>query len=196
MIIYKTTNLVNGKIYIGYDTKNNPEYFGSGKIYRQAEQKYGKENFRKTTIDSDKNFKSLCLKEIFWIDALDARNPKVGYNIHPGGKGSESGENNPIHGMRCSEETKKKMSIAHTGKKLSDETKRKIGKSNAIVLIGKRLSAEHKKKIGMSICGEKHPLYGTHRSDKTKEKIRQKAIGENNPMSKTNREKRRLRENK
>lgn len=85
MIIYKTTNLVNGKIYIGYDTKNNPEYFGSGKIYRQAEQKYGKENFRKTTIDSDKNFKSLCLKEIFWIDALDARNPEVGYNIAEGG---------------------------------------------------------------------------------------------------------------
>ena len=30
MIIYKTTNLVNGKIYIGQDAKNNPKYLGSG----------------------------------------------------------------------------------------------------------------------------------------------------------------------
>lgn len=30
MIIYKTTNLINNKIYIGQDSKNNPEYLGSG----------------------------------------------------------------------------------------------------------------------------------------------------------------------
>ena len=31
MIIYKTTNLITGKIYIGQDSKNNPKYLGSGK---------------------------------------------------------------------------------------------------------------------------------------------------------------------
>jgi hypothetical protein len=35
MIIYKTTNLVNGKYYVGKDEKNNPEYLGSGKILEQ-----------------------------------------------------------------------------------------------------------------------------------------------------------------
>ena len=30
MIIYKTTNLINGKIYIGKDEKNTPNYIGSG----------------------------------------------------------------------------------------------------------------------------------------------------------------------
>ena len=32
MIVYKTTNLVNRKIYIGKDSKNNETYYGSGKI--------------------------------------------------------------------------------------------------------------------------------------------------------------------
>ena len=47
MIIYKTTNLVNKKIYIGQDSKNNPEYLGSGAIVKKAIKKYGKENFKK-----------------------------------------------------------------------------------------------------------------------------------------------------
>lgn len=32
MVIYKTTNLKNGKIYIGQDKHNNPDYIGSEKI--------------------------------------------------------------------------------------------------------------------------------------------------------------------
>lgn len=47
MIIYKTTNKINGKIYVGLDTKNNPKYLGSGKIIKFAIKKYGKENFEK-----------------------------------------------------------------------------------------------------------------------------------------------------
>ena len=46
MIIYKTTNLVNGKIYIGKDSKNNPNYLGSGNLLKKALIKYGKENFK------------------------------------------------------------------------------------------------------------------------------------------------------
>lgn len=97
MIIYKTTNLVNGKIYVGYDTKNDAKYLGSGKYYKRAEDKYGKENFRKTTIDTDDDFADLCRKEIFWINFYDARNLVIGYNITEGGRG---------HKGPLSEETK------------------------------------------------------------------------------------------
>ena len=41
MIIYKTTNLINGKFYIGKDSKNDPNYLGSGKILKKAFKKYG-----------------------------------------------------------------------------------------------------------------------------------------------------------
>jgi hypothetical protein len=43
--IYKTTNLINGKIYIGKRSHKNPEkdkYLGSGNVLKQAISKYGK----------------------------------------------------------------------------------------------------------------------------------------------------------
>ena len=39
MVIYKTTNLINGKYYIGKDIHNNPKYLGSGIALRKAIEK-------------------------------------------------------------------------------------------------------------------------------------------------------------
>ena len=44
MVIYKTTNLVNGKSYVGMDSKNDPNYLGSGKLLKRAVKKYGRES--------------------------------------------------------------------------------------------------------------------------------------------------------
>lgn len=51
MIIYKTTNKINGKIYVGKDKYNNPKYLGSGLLLNLAIQKYGKDNFEKQVIE-------------------------------------------------------------------------------------------------------------------------------------------------
>ena len=42
MQVYKITNLLNNRIYIGQDSNSNPNYFGSGKLIKQAIKKYGK----------------------------------------------------------------------------------------------------------------------------------------------------------
>lgn len=50
-IIYKVTNLINGKIYIGRDLRNNPKYLGGGIAIKSAHKKYGRENFVKEILE-------------------------------------------------------------------------------------------------------------------------------------------------
>ena len=53
-MIYKTTNLLNNRYYIGFHkfSINKPEdgYLGSGKLIRRAVEKYGKENFKREVL--------------------------------------------------------------------------------------------------------------------------------------------------
>jgi len=42
--------MINGKIYIGQDSKNNPDYLGSGKLIQRALNRYGRENFKKEIL--------------------------------------------------------------------------------------------------------------------------------------------------
>lgn len=49
-IVYITTNLVNGKKYIGSHKDNNPKYLGSGVYLKKALIKYGKDNFSREII--------------------------------------------------------------------------------------------------------------------------------------------------
>lgn len=193
MVIYKTTNLINGKIYIGYDTKNDSNYYGSGRKYLLAKKKYGKENFRKAIIDSDEDFKALCLKEIFWIAFYDARNPAVGYNITKGGLG---------HCSPCSEEAKQKIGIANSGKNNGMYGKGHLISGEKHPMFGKHHSKESNKKNRDSHLGKVHSEEakqkmkgthtGTHFSKETRVKLKIINSGQNNPNSKTNREKRRL----
>lgn len=90
MIVYKTTNIVNGKIYVGKDTKDDPNYLGSGTYLRNAIKKYGRENFKKETIERCETNEQPCKREIYWIKELDARNTSIGYNISLGGDGWDS----------------------------------------------------------------------------------------------------------
>ena len=61
MEIYKTTNKITGKYYIGLNSTSNPNYLGSGVDLKTQINKYGKENFIKeilciiTSNSTDKN---------------------------------------------------------------------------------------------------------------------------------------------
>ena len=68
--IYKITNLINGKIYIGQHTTSNLDdgYMGSGKILMRAIKKYGVENFRKEIQGFYEDIDELNYMERLFVD--------------------------------------------------------------------------------------------------------------------------------
>jgi hypothetical protein len=87
MIIYKTTNLINDKIYIGQSVDDNPSYLGSGTLLLIDIKAQGKENFKKEIIDTASTIEELNEKEKYWIEYYNSVNPKIGYNLSKGGTG-------------------------------------------------------------------------------------------------------------
>jgi group I intron endonuclease len=81
MVIYITENLINGKKYIGKDSKNDPKYIGSGQLLLKDIKKYGKENFKKSIIEYCKDDEELSIRESFWIKKHNALQKDDYYNI-------------------------------------------------------------------------------------------------------------------
>jgi group I intron endonuclease len=124
MIIYKITNKINGKIYIGQttqslrdrknnhvaDSKRNRKGRVASKISR-AIQKYGITNFLFEEICTTNSIDELNNLECYYIGIYNSTNDKIGYNLLNGGH--QNG--------RHSEESKIKMSIS--SKKVADSVK-------------------------------------------------------------------------
>jgi len=128
--VYLTTNLVNGRVYVGQRIGNfNFEYLGSGVCLQRAIRKYGKNKFVVKFVKCAGDKAGLDFLEIKYIAQYRKRLGKENvYNVLNGGDGG--GEGGPFFkGHNHSEETKKKMSIARRGRVCSEETKAKIGKA-------------------------------------------------------------------
>lgn len=177
--IYRTTNKLNGHDYIGQHTTNdiNDGYLGSGTLLKKAIEKYGKENFKREILRYCSNNDELNRAESELIDLYEPY-----YNIAPGGDGLSSdwwteerredmrqklsGENNPNFGKPMSEEQKKKISIANTGKTswfkgkhMDDEYKAKLSKSIKIAVAERNYN------------GKENPFYGKHFSKEVTEHL-------------------------
>lgn len=92
--IYKTTNKVNGKIYIGKTKHNNPDYLGSGWILHNAIKKYGKYSFIKEIIEECDDHLA-DQREIYYIEYYKSCHRDIGYNIAKGGTGGDTTSMNP-----------------------------------------------------------------------------------------------------
>jgi len=146
-VVYLTTNLINNRKYIGVDKNNNNNYYGSGKIIKEAIKKYGADNFKKETLEYNDDLKYIYEMEKYWIEKYDAVNSNDFYNISGGGKGGDmlksgdsikrwqdgiaksiqttmekrTGKNySEIYGERSNEE-KEKRRIAGLGKKHAED---------------------------------------------------------------------------
>lgn len=172
MIVYKTTNKVNNKFYIGYDTKNRSlkEYPGSGKILKLAIKKYGIDSFEKEILEECFSLKHLVEREIYWIEYYKAT--EYGYNITKGGLGGDTfTQQKEDDKIKILEKRSSSMKGKNRGP-LKEETKEKISKSlsgrknpeHSKRMTGRKLTEEHKKNIGESGKGRKT-------SEETKMKI-------------------------
>lgn len=109
--IYKVTNLINQKYYIGAHSTHNIDdnYLGSGKAIQTAIKKYGKHNFIKQIMFICSSEEEMFIKEKQVVNEQVVNDP-LSYNMTLGGNGGwshvdSSGLNNPMH----RDEVKKKV---------------------------------------------------------------------------------------
>ena len=97
-LIYKTTNLINQKIYVGQHTQKTSGfdgYLGSGTLLNLAIKKYGIKNFIREDVVSYETKEEMNETEDYWITCLSAnahQYPDRGYNLACGGYGGSLGE--------------------------------------------------------------------------------------------------------
>lgn len=120
--VYKFTNRVNGKVYVGKHKYDKPEldknYLTSGVLIKKSINKYGLDNFNQEIICICESLEELNEKEIFYINHFNCMSPN-GYNLTKGGDGIS--EPTP--------EILEKNRQYHLGKKYSEETQRKKSES-------------------------------------------------------------------
>lgn len=116
--IYKTTDLTNGKIYIGQhksDTFVAESYVGSGIILRNIKKSLEqsglsvKDRFKTELIEECSSDEELNEREIYWISYYNSMDPSIGYNLHEGGLNTIA-ERNGMFGRHQSDESKQKKS--------------------------------------------------------------------------------------
>lgn len=153
MIIYKCTNKLNGKVYIGQTIQSFEKRIGDHRrtstyspkdcpaLYN-AFKKYGFESFTWEIIHTAETLEELNEKEIFWIKEHNSVDSKFGYNCCLGGGGRlqteeqklRQGQISKNYWAGLSEEArlkrKEKLSISNLGRVHSKETRKKISDSN------------------------------------------------------------------
>lgn len=162
-LIYKITNIITNKIYIGQTTRSFNqrinEYKKITKInntyLKNSITKYGFDNFNFEIIDSCSNLLELNHKEVYWIKYYDSTNREKGYNILSGGVNSYS-----------STETKEKKSDSHKNIKQNGEwiNKRISTKgSDEAKKYGLPKTDEEKKHLSDNFSGENSYWFGKKR---------------------------------
>jgi len=190
--IYTITNLVDGKILVGYskNLKNrNWRHFNQLKNDKHhnnhlqyAVNKYGIENFIFEILEEyEPEF--LPSMENWWVNMLNTNDRNFGYNLRPTSPNGHfiMSENTKLKmkmssigvgvGRKHTEESKKKMSLSrkgkpsiNKGKSCSEETRKKISEAQ----IGKKLSESTIEKFRIAATGKKQTKETIEKRKKTR----------------------------
>jgi group I intron endonuclease len=165
MIIYKITNKINGKSYIGQTTQ--PIGYRWRKHLRKESHcaalrasliKYGSENFTIEEMCKAESLEQLNLLEQEFIVKFNTLTPN-GYNMTTGGFNSsatdevrlklsaaKSGQNHPMFGKKLTKEHKARIGSALVGRSMSEKQKIMLSE----IFTGRKLSIETKERISKS----------------------------------------------
>ena len=207
-IIYMITNLVNGKIYIGKDSRNRKNYFGSGKAIQNSISKYGIENFKKEIIDEANSLDELNEKESYWISFYKSYDPLVGYNRSLGGEGNwdlsfmtpdeikqmeekrrisfssdefkEKKRKNTIDYFKDPENRKKQSEILKRYWEILDYSKKEEIKNRLLEGTRRRWNLDGEREKASEHFKRNNPMF----SEDLRKKMSEERTGENNPFSK------------
>jgi group I intron endonuclease len=171
MIVYKITNKITGKLYIGQTTMPLSRRWAVHKAAKRISpltsslKKHGAQNFAIEEIARATSLDELARLEIFYIKSFNTLYPK-GYNLSSGGVSNKGcpAWNKGLKGLKApksafkkgnkpwnagqpqlSEETRRKQSIAKLGKHISPDTEFKAGQPSAFK--GRKHSPEALAKI-------------------------------------------------
>lgn len=172
-IVYWLRNRVNGKVYIGQTVskdqrwrshKHNGIHGDSPCAIHKAMKKYGHEAFTMEVLCKCPNRESLDEAERFLIWILGSAKRSFGYNLTTGGRGCRGtiavrqkmskaikGRVSPMKGKHHTEETKRKIAEAHTGRKASPEIREKLSRVHK----GMPIAEETKEKLRAALIGRK-----------------------------------------
>lgn len=151
--IYKTTNLITGRLYVGrrVGIVFKKSYYGSGLLIKQSVNKYGKNNFKVEILCTCDSEEELNKKEIYFIDVLDCIHPK-GYNIAIGGRNCSPSKttrrkiSHKLKGRKLKKSTCIKMSIFQSNRVWDDSFRKAVSKGR----IGIVFSSSHKKNLSIA----------------------------------------------
>lgn len=151
--VYKVTNLVNGKFYIGKHQTNDLEdgYMGSGKIIRDAVRKYGIPNFHKEYLLVSASSQEMDMAERILV-VVDK---ELSYNLSPGGEGGNV--------------------LRYANQSVHEAKSRAISKKIA----GRTLSDEHKLQVSLNhqnVSGNNNPMWGKHHNDSSRKLLSERAL--------------------
>jgi hypothetical protein len=152
--LYKITNLINNKFYIGVHSTNNLDdgYFGSGTCLKNSVNKYGKDNFKKEILEYFDNRFDLLNRENEIVNQ-NLITEKQCMNLKPGGSGGFINEEHAYKFHAAGGKKVRQMFAArHKERMKTDEAYRdvvieKMSKNYAGGLKGKNHSIETKEKM-------------------------------------------------
>lgn len=173
MVVYLITNLINGKKYIGMDTKNNPNYLGSGSLIMKAIKKYGRENFKKEILEICSTINELEKRETYWIEYFNALNDENFYNLADVRKRGK----NPFKNKTAEElknifdKIKSKERNEKIGKANSKPKPKGFGEKISKIHTGRKKTEEAKLKQSIKIRGRISPNKGKIWTSEQKHKL-------------------------